>query len=79
MPLETAIASLFIGLNLWVSTVVVGTNKLYCMQYSGVYCIAIPYVEKFWWGKILANRLVRRVNYCYVCRYNQSQKEVIGV
>ena len=48
LPLETAIASLFIGMNLWVLIVVVGTNlisTLYCSivmcitwQYSAIYC-----------------------------------------
>ena len=43
VPLETAIASLPFGVNLWVSIVVIGTNLITTQYYSTVMCITWQY------------------------------------
>ena len=61
VPLETAIASFSIGMNLLVSIVVVGTNlKLYTiLQYSDVQCMGI-FCNKLHYVAILCDILHMR-------------------
>ena len=65
VPLETAIASLYIGMNLWILIVVVGTNLICTLYCSIVMCNVWEYFATYWQYCVLyCTCLLKHENVC---------------